>query len=106
MRRHFSILCLMWLASACSPSTGKDDPILTADAAIEKAKISWGLTYEKTRSATFSEETVRRFEPYTAVLDGDAWKVRGSVPPDFHGTVPEATVQRKDGYTSVEGVQR
>jgi hypothetical protein len=106
MKRQFSVLCLIWLASACSPSSDKDAPVLTADAAIGKAKVSWHLTYEKTRSATFSEENVARFEPYTAVLDGEAWRVRGMIPQDFHGVVPEATVQRKDGYTSVEGVQR
>lgn len=103
--KNLVLLCLALLASACSSS--KDgEAILTPEAAIAKAKISWVGVYEKTHSATFSEETVRRFEPYTAVLADGVWTVRGTVPPDFHGVVPEATVRQADGGTSVTGVQR
>ena len=104
--RHIVILAFALLASACSSSNGKDGAVLTAEAAIAKAKSSWTSVYEKTHSTTFSDESVRRFEPYTAVLADGVWSVQGTMPPDFHGEVPEATVRRTDGLTSVKGAQR
>jgi hypothetical protein len=104
--RQFAMACLVMLASACSHSNDANGPVLTPEAAIAKAKISWASVYKKTHSTTFSEETVRRFEPFTAVLASGVWTVRGTTPADFHGTAPEATVHQADGFTSVEGVQR
>jgi hypothetical protein len=101
-----ALVCLAILAIACTPSRNSDGPILTAEAAIAKAKVSWEGVYGKTHSATFSDETVRRFEPYTAVLADGVWTVRGTVPAEFHGVVPEATVHQADGLTSVSGIQR
>ncbi len=101
-----AVACLAMLASACAPSQNGDGPILTGEAAIAKAKGSWVGVYGKTHSATFSDETVRRFEPYTAVLADGVWTVRGTVPAEFHGVVPEATVHQSDGRSSVSGVQR
>jgi hypothetical protein len=100
------MMSLVFLASACAPSQNGDGPILTAEAAIAKAKSSWASVYVKTHSETFSEKTVQRFEPYTAVLADGVWTVRGTVPPDLHDTVPEATVRQADGGTSVHGVKR
>jgi hypothetical protein len=106
MKLQLATLWLVLLASACSSSSGADGPVLTADAAIVQAKIYWRGVYEKTRSETFSDASVNRFEPYTAVLADGVWTVRGTIPSDFHGIVPEASVQQSDGFTRVHGVQR
>jgi hypothetical protein len=103
--KSFVVLCMALLASACSSSDGNDS-VLTAEAAIAKAKESWAGVYQKTHDPTLSEEAVKRFEPYTATLIDGVWTVRGTVPTDFHGGAPVATVRQADGLASVTSESR
>lgn len=104
--KHFVVLALALLASACSPSNGSDGAVLTAEAAIAKAKESWSGVHRKTHDPTLSEESVKRFEPYTATLTDGVWTVRGTIPTDFHGGAPMATVRQADGLASVTSEKR
>jgi hypothetical protein len=104
--KRFVVLSLALLANACSSSDGNDSAVLTAEAAIAKAKESWAGVYQKTHDPTLSEEAVKRFEPYTATLTDGVWTVRGTVPTDFHGGAPVATVRQADGLASVTSERR
>ena len=44
--KHFVALSLVLLASACSYSNVNEGAVLTAEAAIAKAKESWAGVYE------------------------------------------------------------
>jgi len=106
MKHLITMMSLILLASACAPSQSGDAPISTAEAAIAKAKDSWAGVYQKTHDPTLSEESVKRFEPYTATLTDGVWTVRGTIPPDFHGAAPVATVRQADGLASVTSENR
>jgi hypothetical protein len=101
--RHARLLALTasLLVGCSNPSevSRVDSP----EAAIAKARAAWTAVHDKTSSSTFDSENISRFEPYTATLVGDVWTVKGTIPTDFHGTVPEATIRQSDGFTSVEG---
>jgi len=78
----------------------------TAQDAITAARKSWESVHEKASwQEVFSKESVAKFEPYTATLNGDVWYVRGTIPPGFHGQVPEAHINRSDAHGSVAGVE-
>ena len=59
-----------------------------------------------TQDPALSEEGVKRFEPYTATLTDGVWTVRGTIPSDFHGGAPTATVRQADGLASVTSEKR
>jgi hypothetical protein len=104
--KHFVVLSLVLLASACSSSNGSDGAVLTPEVAIAKAKESWSGVYRKTHDPTLSEESVKRFEPYTATLADGVWTIRGTMPADFHDGAPIATVRQADGLASVTSEKR
>jgi hypothetical protein len=104
--KQLMMMAPILLASARAPSKYGDDPILTAEAAIAKAKESWAGVHQKTHDPMLSEESVKRFEPYAATLTDDVWTVRGTIPPEFHGAAPIAMVRKADGLASVTSEKR
>ena len=84
----------------CPVSSGTGS-ITTSTAAVTSARAAWQALYDKDRNTDFSRESMARFEPYTATLKDGRWRVRGTVPPGFHGSVVESTVCASDGRVAV-----
>ncbi len=59
------------------------------ETAINIAKAVWFPIY--------GEKTIRRERPYKAVLNGEVWQVRGSLPKDHKGGVAVAEIAKKTG---------
>jgi len=82
-------------ALACEPAPdGKPPAVPTAEAAIARAKVAWS-----TAEPPLSSEYIAKFEPYRAVLQGEAWHVYGS--PGWPGGTPEASICLSDGSVKV-----
>ena len=109
-KSHKFLLVLLvaatFLISGCSrESEGKS--VLTEEAAVAEARKAWISIYEKTSGHTkVGKEDTDKFEPYVAVLEGDDWIVRGTLPAGFHGVVFETHVSRSNGSVRVEGTQK
>jgi hypothetical protein len=100
------LILLGSVAFACPPASGQP-AITTAESAIAAARDAWKSISDKASwNSIYSKENTDKFEPYTAVLQGDVWIVRGTVPAGFHGETLETTVCRSDGSVLAKGVQK
>ena len=97
-------MCLLSLC-ACS-DRNFDAPVRSPEEARASARHAWDSVYSKTKSETFSPQNIRQFEPYTATLRDGVWHVHGTLPSNFHGVVPEATIRESDGRIDVSGVSK
>ena len=113
MRRVFklwlfgAVLCpaLLLTVPVRSQVPSQSHSVETAKDAIAAAHRSWASVNEKASwQKVYSNESVAKFEPYTAILDGNVWHVRGTIPPGYHGQAPEAHISKTDGHASVAGV--
>jgi hypothetical protein len=99
MRATVVIFALTFLAEssalACEPTPAGHAPAVdSAETAIVSAKSAWSA-----QKPPLSTDYIRKFEPYHAVLEGEAWHVYGSLPGP--GGTPEASVCRSNGATKV-----
>lgn len=108
MRSPVALLTIsLILVSACSLSRGDDESITTSQTAIAKARQAWKSMHEKNVSSqALSDENIARFEPYSAVRDGDVWIIKGTIPKEYHGDILETKVQVKGGAVSVTYVTK
>ena len=94
------LLGLLLLFTACG-SSSSDRPVNTAEEAVTRAKAAWASIYEKASwHVAYSKENTAKFEPYTATLENGVWVVRGTVPRNYRGEMPEARVRQNDGQVS------
>lgn len=100
LRLLCAVAVLTFLAAGCN----KPEPagaVTTANSAIAKARQGWKSVHSKTRYEAYSDENIRRFEPFTATLADGVWTVTPTVPAGYSGEIPVATVRQIDGGTSV-----
>jgi hypothetical protein len=80
---------------ACSLTEGpRSSP--DAASAIAHAKDAFASVYEKTHSSEASPANLAKFEPFAATLKDGVWHVQGTVPPEYFGPVPVASVCKND----------
>jgi hypothetical protein len=100
------ILQLVLIVSACTSHTEPAEHVTHEERALAKAHASWAALFVQRADETFSPGNIQRFSPYSATLENGTWVVRGTVPSEFHGSVPEARVRAADGVTTVQTVGR
>jgi len=83
---HALALIFMPVVSAACPPVGPDTApkVAASGAAISAAKIAWR---EK-----FSDNAVRRWEPYRASLRDGSWHAFGTPPNGARGSTPQAAI--------------
>jgi hypothetical protein len=101
-----ALLLLLASIGACSRPAAPPERIVHEERALAKANAAWTSIYSKTAEDTYSAKNIRRFAPYSATLDGGAWRVRTNAPSNVHGRAPEADIRAEDGVTTVRGVER
>ena len=100
------MLCMLGTETcvACLPPVGKPK-VETAERAIEIARASWkGIEWKRGSDSIYGMNQTSRFEPYTATPQDNAWIVRGTLPPGFHGQTLVTTICSADETVSVEGI--
>jgi hypothetical protein len=91
---------------ACTPHREPVERVTHEERALAKAHSSWAALFAERADETFSPGNIQRFSPYSATLENGTWTVRGTVPADFHGKVPEARIRAGDGVTTVQVLER
>jgi hypothetical protein len=97
---------LVLFVGACTSHTEPAERVTHEERALAKAHSSWATLFVQRADETFSPVNIQRFAPYSATLEDGTWIVRGTVPANFHGTVPEARIRADDGVTTVQAVER
>jgi predicted small lipoprotein YifL len=82
-----------------------DGPVLTPEAAITTAKQAWQSIHDKHPLPQYDQKETSRFEPYTATLQDGVWTVKGTIPPEYHGTALVTTVRKDTGAVSVTAIE-
>ena len=105
-RRVSFVPLLALVLGACTSHTEPVEVVTHVVRAWATAHGSWAAIFAQRADETFSPASIQRFAPYTATLENGTWIVRGTVPADFHGSVPQARVRADDGVTTVQVVKR
>jgi hypothetical protein len=105
-RRATLIPLLVLLLGACTSHSEPAERVTHEERALAKAHASWAALFVQRADETFSPGNIQRFAPYSATLENGTWIVRGTVPADFHGRMPEARIRAGDGVTTVQTVER
>ena len=97
---------LALLLGACTARTEPAEHVTHEERALAKAHAAWASVFVERADETFSPANIQRFSPYTATLESGVWIVRGTVPADYQGSVPEARIRASDGETRVQTIER
>jgi len=99
-------LTALLLLAACARAPDPAERVTHEERALAKANAAWAGLYSQRADDTFSPPHIRRFAPYTAVLENGVWIVRGTAPAEFHGSMPGARVRESDGVTTIQVDER
>jgi hypothetical protein len=104
-RRASLTLLLVLLLGACTSRTEPAEHVTHEERALAKAHAAWASLFVQRADETFSPGNIQRFAPYQATLEDGVWIVRGTIPADFHGSMPEARIRADDGETRVRSIE-
>lgn len=91
--------------SIACPKLNGESLVKDARTAIAEAKAAWNSTFEKNpHGGIGSPAHIEKLEPYSATLRDGVWHVEGTVPPEYHGHAPVASVCESDGRVSTNWV--
>jgi hypothetical protein len=104
IRAYHTTLVAAFAVTASCQSAPKP-PIITPEAAVASARISWESVYDKTHYPVYSKAETANLEPYTATLKEGVWTVRGTIPPGYRGYTLVTTVRVSDGTGKVDAIE-